>query len=100
MREGRAEVVALTLGDQGALLVTRDHVWRAQPLHIKPVSTVGAGDSFLGAMVWSLASGHSMEAAFRYGVAAGSAALLAPGTELCRREDIQHLCPQVTIEAI
>ena len=100
VREGRAEVVALTLGNQGALLVTRDQAWCAQPLHIKPVSAVGAGDSFLGAMVWSLASGHSMEAAFRYGVAAGSAALLAPGTELCRREDIQHLSPQVTIEAI
>ena len=100
VREGRAEVIALTLGNQGALLVARDQAWCAQPLHIKPVSAVGAGDSFLGAMVWSLASGHSMHEAFRYGVAAGSAALLAPGTELCRREDIQHLCPQVTIEAI
>src|SRR5690348_12751348 len=45
-----AEVVALTLGDDGALLVTRDRVLRAQPLEIEAVSTVGAGDSFLGGM--------------------------------------------------
>ena len=53
VRAGRAEIVALTLGDKGALLITRNQVWRAQGLPIKPVSAVGAGDSFLGAMVWS-----------------------------------------------
>jgi 6-phosphofructokinase 2 len=97
---GRAEVVALTLGDQGSLLVTRDQTWRAQALQIEPVSTVGAGDSFVGAMVWSLVSGHSMENAFRYGIAAGSAALLAPGTQLCRREDVERLFSHVVIESI
>jgi 6-phosphofructokinase 2 len=100
VRAGRAEVVALTLGDRGALLVTRDQAWRAQALQVELVSAVGAGDSFLGALVWSLASGHGMEEAFRYGVAAGSAALLAPGTDLCRREDVQRLYPQVTIQAV
>jgi len=61
---------------------------------------VGAGDSFLAAMVWSLASGHSLETAFRYGVAAGSAALLMPGTELCRQEDVERLVNDVKLEAI
>jgi 6-phosphofructokinase 2 len=97
---GRTEAVALTLGDQGALLVTRDQVWRAQPLPIKPVSAVGAGDSFLGAMVWSLASGHSLEDAFRYGIAAGSAALLSPGTGLCCRKAVERLYPRVIVETI
>jgi 6-phosphofructokinase 2 len=97
---GRAEVVALTLGDQGALLVTREQAWRAKASPIKPVSAVGAGDSFLGAMVWSLASGHNLEDAFRYANAAGSAAVLAPGTELCRGEDVENLYSQVAIQAI
>lgn len=98
--KGRTEVVALTLGDQGALLVTRDRVLRAPALPIKPVSIVGAGDSFLGAMIWSLASGHPMETAFRYGMAAGSAALLMPGTELCLREDVERLVNDVELKAI
>ena len=100
VQAARAEVVALTLAEQGALLVTRERVWRAQPLPIEPVSAVGAGDSFLGAMVWSLACGHGMEEAFRYGMAAGSAALLTPGTELSRREDIMRLHPQVTVTPV
>jgi len=97
---GQVEIVALTLGDQGALLVTRDLVLRAPALPIKPVSVVGAGDSFLGAMIWSLASGHSVDTAFRYGVAAGSAALLAPGTELCRQADIERMISDVKVQRV
>jgi 6-phosphofructokinase 2 len=100
VERGQVEVVALTLGDRGALLVTRDRVLRAQALAIKPVSVVGAGDSFLGAVMWSLAAGHTMETAFRYGVAAGSAALLMPGTELCQREDVERLVNDVRVQMI
>lgn len=100
VERGQTEAVALTLGDQGALLVTRDRVLRAPALPIKPVSVVGAGDSFLGAMIWSLASGHGIESALRYGVAAGSAALLLPGTELCRREDVERLVVDVVLKVI
>jgi len=97
---GQVEVVALTLGEQGALLVARDRVLRAPALPIKPVSVVGAGDSFLGAMMWGLASGQALETAFRYGVAGGSAALLAPGTELCRPEDVERLIDHVRLHAL
>jgi 6-phosphofructokinase 2 len=51
-------------------------------------------------MIWSLASGHAIEDAFRYGMAAGSAALLMPGTELCRREDAEHLASEVKVQTI
>jgi 6-phosphofructokinase 2 len=97
---GQASVVALTLGDEGALLATREGAWRAPALAVKPVSAVGAGDSFLGGMVWSLASGHGLEQAFRYGVACGTAALITPGTALCRPEDVKRLLGEVTLRAI
>jgi 6-phosphofructokinase 2 len=100
VKAAQAEVVALTLGDQGALLVTREGAWRAPALDVKPVSAVGAGDSFLGGMVWSLAFGHTMEEAFRYGIACGTAALLTPGTELCHREDVHRLLAEVTLQAV
>jgi 6-phosphofructokinase 2 len=96
----QAEVVALTLGEQGAILVTADRVLRARPLPIEPKSVVGAGDSFLGAMIWALTSGQTLDEAFRYGVAAGSAALLVPGTELCRREDIEQLVKEVELDVL
>jgi 6-phosphofructokinase 2 len=94
---GNAQAVALTLGEQGALLVTGGQAWRAPPLAIKVVSTVGAGDSFLGGMVTALANGQSIEDAFRLAVAAGSAALLAAGTGLCREQDVKRLLADVKI---
>jgi 6-phosphofructokinase 2 len=98
--DGRTQAVALTLGKDGALLVTAKHAWRAEPMQIEVASAVGAGDSFLGGMIASLASGASMPEAFRMGVAAGSAAVMSPGTELCRDEDVRRLLEEVRISEI
>jgi 6-phosphofructokinase 2 len=98
--EKRAEAVALTLGEDGALLVTAARAWRSQPMNIEVVSTVGAGDSFLGGMVAALASGKPLQEAFRVGVAAGSAAVLSPGTELCREQDVTRLLKDVKISEV
>jgi 6-phosphofructokinase 2 len=97
---GSAQAVALTLGEQGALLVTADQSWRALPLTVEVVSTVGAGDSFLGGMVSALAAGEPMEKAFRVAVAAGSAAILTAGTGLCREADVKRLLAEVQIREI
>ena len=55
---GRAEIVALTLGADGAVLATRDGVLRLASPKVEARSAVGAGDSFVGAMVWALANGR------------------------------------------
>jgi 6-phosphofructokinase 2 len=88
---GRVEMVAVSLGHEGALLATRAGVMRLRPPSVVAKSATGAGDSFVGAMAYALAEGRSPEDAFRLGVAAGSAAVLTPGTELCRRNDVWRL---------
>jgi 6-phosphofructokinase 2 len=98
VQTGKANVVALTMAHLGAALVTPEGVLRAPPIPITPRSAVGAGDSFLAALVWRLACGASRTDAFRLAVAAGAAALLHPGTELCRPDDVARLADQVTIE--
>jgi 6-phosphofructokinase 2 len=98
--DGCAEIVALTLGEHGALLVTAERAWRALPLAIEAVSTVGAGDSFLGGLVAALSGGKPLEEAFRVAVAAASAAVLMPGTELFQPEDVNRLLPKISIEKI
>jgi 6-phosphofructokinase 2 len=95
----RIEVIALSMGPD-ALLVTRNMAKRANGLPVEAVSVSGAGDSFLGAMLWSLVKGDSLEIALRYGVAGGSAALLNPGTELCRSEDVHRLASGVVVTPI
>ena len=84
---GAAELVAVTMGAGGALLASADGVVRLPAIHVTQQSAVGAGDSFLGAMVWALSEGKATADAFRFGIAAGAAAVMTPGTELCRHED-------------
>lgn len=94
---GGVEFVALTVAEHGALLIGRDGAWHAKGLHVEIISAVGAGDSFLGAVVWALDKGHAPHEALRHGVAAGSAALLTPATELCRKEDVERFIEQVEV---
>ncbi|MGH6726082.1 MAG: 1-phosphofructokinase family hexose kinase [Pseudolabrys sp.] len=98
--DGCAEMVALTLGENGAMLVTADRAWRAAPLAIDPVSTVGAGDSFLGGLVAALAGGKPLAEAFRVAIAAASAAVLMPGTGLCQPGEVERLLPMVKVEEV
>lgn len=92
---GRAEMVAVTLGDRGALLARKKGTLRLPALPIEARSTVGAGDSFLAAMVFALASGRDPVEAFRFGIAGGAAALLRPGTHLAEPDDIARFLPLV-----
>lgn len=98
--DGKAQVVALTLGHLGALLVTREALWRAPPLDVAVSSAVGAGDSFVGALVWGLQQGLPLEQAFGWGIAAGTATLLSAGTALCTPADVQRLQAQVRVERV
>lgn len=88
---GKAEIVALTLGHEGALLAWRDGTLRMRPPPVSTRSAVGAGDSFLGGFVVGLARGRPLTDSFRLAMAAGAAALLTPGTELCRSGDVLRL---------
>jgi 6-phosphofructokinase 2 len=94
---GQAQVVALSLGAQGALLVTAGHAWRAPALAVQVASTIGAGDSFVGGLVWALARGELPEGAFRHAMAASAAALLSQGTALAQPDDVVRLLGQVRI---
>ena len=88
---GGVGIVALTMGHHGALLAHAGGTLLLRPPAVEARSTTGAGDSFLAAMVLALAEGRPPEAAFRRGVAAGTAAVLTPGTELCNPADVARL---------
>ncbi len=88
---GNCEVLALSLGSEGALLTTPDNQYRAAGLEVRQVSSIGAGDSFVAGMVVSLQQGKETEEAFLYGMACGTAALVTEATELCHREQVAEL---------
>jgi 6-phosphofructokinase 2 len=89
--QGRAEIVVLSLGPAGALLVSAQESERFAAVPVAAQSTVGAGDSMLAGIALGLARGLALREAVRFGVAAGAAALLGTGTELCRLSDVERL---------
>lgn len=91
IEEGRSQVVIVSLGAAGALLVTADKCERLRAPSVPIQSKIGAGDSMVAGIVLSLAKGKSVVEAARFGIAAGAAAVMTPGTELCRLEDTERL---------
>lgn len=90
-----AAVVVVSLGEQGALMAHADGVVFASALPVTVVSAVGAGDSFVAGIVWSLSQNDTLDRAFRYGVACASASLMSAGGGLCSPEDVQTWFSQV-----
>jgi 1-phosphofructokinase family hexose kinase len=93
-------VVAVSLGADGALVVTDDEAVRARVPQVEVLSKVGAGDSFLAGLILALSRGDSLQRATRFASAAGTAAVMFEGTHLCRREDVSRLEPLVAIEVM
>lgn len=91
IRQGKCTVVVVSLGPSGALLVTRDAVEHVPAPQVVKKSTVGAGDSMVAGMVWSLAHHKSFSEMVRTGVACGTAATMNPGTELFHLDDFKKL---------
>ena len=91
VKSGRCEVLVISLGAAGALAVSEDFAEHILPPTVPIVSKVGAGDSMVAGIALSLARGNPLRESVLFGVAAGTAAVMTPGTELCRREDAERL---------
>lgn len=89
--KGGAEIVVVSLGPQGAVLVTKDSYEFVPAPNVAKKSTVGAGDSMVGGMVWALSKNKSLKEVIRWGVACGSAATMNEGTQLFKLEDAKRL---------
>lgn len=87
----QCEVIVVSMGAEGAMLVTKDVVEIYKSPQVERKSTVGAGDSMVAGIVYSLSLNKSLQEAVRYGVACGTAATMNPGTALCRKEDVDVL---------
>jgi len=89
--QGKCEVVVVSLGPQGAVLVTKDICEHIPAPPVQKKSTVGAGDSMVGGMVWALSEGKNLSEMLRWGVACGSAATMNEGTQLFTKQDAHKL---------
>jgi 6-phosphofructokinase 2 len=86
-----AKIIVVSLGPQGAILVTKDNYEFVPAPNVAKKSTVGAGDSMVGGMVWALSQNKNLKEVIRWGVACGSAATMNEGTKLFKTEDANRL---------
>lgn len=95
VEQKKCRYVVVSMGAAGVLAVSGDSVQRLRAPTVNIKSKVGAGDSMVAGMTLKLAERWPFMDAVRYGVAAGAAAVMTPGSELCRRSDTESLYKQV-----
>lgn len=96
---GHAQVVALSLGAEGALLVTADQCLQADALPVPVAGSVGAGDSFLAGLIWALDRQAHPAQALATAMAAGAAAVMRTGTLLCQSVDVERMQQEVHVRS-
>lgn len=99
LSERAPSTCVITFGSLGAMLATRERKWFARGPQVSAVSTVGSGDSFLGAFLTALDRGDDWPTALQNGVAAGTANTLSAGGGRFEVRDFQRLKEQVQIHA-
>lgn len=99
MNQG-VEQIALSLGAEGAMFLRGDSVIRIPGLRVKAHSTVGAGDSMVGALAYAADSGMDYEKGLALAVAASAGAVTTIGTKAPERAVVEELLEQVKIERL
>ena len=89
--KGACEIMVVSMGVAGAMLVAKDEVYKIAAPVVKRKSTVGAGDSMVAGIVLKIAEGKNLKEALQYGIACGTAATMNAGTQLCSRDDVDKL---------
>lgn len=100
VRSEVAQHVVIGLGADGSVMATQNARFHASCRVDKTRSATGAGDSLMGAMVYSFAQNEPPQEALSKGVAAAAAAVMTDATELCNRDDFERLCEAVKLNQL
>lgn len=92
------QMILISLGARGAIIMDCKDAYRVTVGTIIPRSTVGAGDSMVGALVYSLLNHHSLVEAAQWAVAAGTVTALQSGTQVCSLQEVGQFLNQVSIK--
>lgn len=95
IEKGSAEIVVVSLGADGAILITKDETHLVKAPKVEKKSTVGAGDSMVGGMVWALSQNKTLKEVIQLGVCCGTAATMNEGTQLFNVDDVMRLLKDI-----
>lgn len=97
IEKGSAQIVVVSLGADGAILVSKEETHLVKAPKVEKKSTVGAGDSMVGGMVWALSQNKTLKEVIQLGVCCGTAATMNEGTQLFNVEDVKKLLKELQI---
>lgn len=93
----KTKVVLVSMGGDGAILVTKDDAWRAVPNKVKVESTIGAGDAMVAAVAMGILNELPYEELLHQSTAAGTMTVTKFGSDVCDKEEMMSFLPNVTV---
>lgn len=97
LQEMGIELVIISLGKQGAIACYEGTIYDAIAPEVKPISTIGSGDSFIAGVLCALKNGLGVEQAMKLGSAAGAATAMSNGAEIGNKVNVDKLLPEVKV---
>ena len=95
VNNGTCEVLVLSLGADGVLLVTRETQVRLRSPKVVVKSRIGAGDSTVAGIVFGLTQDMNLKEAVMFGISCGASTVMSPGNELCQKSDVERIFNQM-----
>ncbi|OPZ91180.1 MAG: Tagatose-6-phosphate kinase [Firmicutes bacterium ADurb.Bin419] len=98
-REG-VEIVLASLGEKGAILVTKERCYRAYVPHIEVSNTIGCGDSMVAGFAAALEKGLAIEESLKLGAACGVNNAQYAEIGRVKKDEVYKLIEEIRIEEI
>ncbi|UOF92835.1 1-phosphofructokinase [Fodinisporobacter ferrooxydans] len=98
LREKGVEIVLISRGEKGSIMVSAAGTCKAIPPVITPVSTIGAGDSTVAGFVSKYLQTKDLIRSLRFANACGVATTLKPGSQVCSRIEVENMLDQIQLD--
>ena len=95
IQKKHCEIIVVSLGANGAMLITKEESHTIKPPKVKVKSTIGAGDSMVAGIVFGLSNNLSLKECLQYGIACGTATTMNSGSALCKKKDVLKLLKNI-----
>ena len=92
------KIVAVTLGENGAVVVSKEKILIAKNQNVEVLNTVGCGDSFVSGFITASHRGYSLEDSFKLAIACGISNALLPDTGNICLDTVNKLINQINIK--
>lgn len=93
------ENVVISLGSKGALWVTKHEAWLAKPPKCQVVSTVGAGDSMVGGLMYGLMTNQSIKDTLVFASSVAALSVRQAGVGIADRQAVTNMLDKIEIIA-